>query len=84
MAYFNSWSEGYQAELKNWLDQRDALLTGWKFRARVGVKQVSVQDACDFCLDSILDNPELADHWHQDIRRTCVLIKEVIGGHIAI
>ncbi len=80
--YFGSWADGHQAALELWLEQKDELLAGRKPRAKAGVKQVSVQDACDHYLDHIeelVQKGKRTPHWYQDIRGTCRIIKKTIG-----
>lgn len=84
--YFGPWDEP-QAALELWLEQKDDLLAGRKPRERAGVKQVSIQDACDHYLDHIEENVQKgkrSQHWYDDVRCTCRIIKETLGGHWAI
>lgn len=83
--YFGSWKDGPDAALDLWLEQKDELLVGRKPRAKAGVKQVSVQDACDFYLDHIEEQVQKGKrtlHWYQDVRLTCRIIKATIKATI--
>lgn len=85
--YFGSWKDGPQAALEKWLEQKDDLLAGRKPRPRIGGNGLSIEDACNHYLDHIeeqVKKKKLTLHWYQDVRLTCRLIKETIGGHWSI
>jgi integrase len=83
--YFGKWDDP-QSALEQWLEDKDAILAGRKPRRNSG-KALSVYDACNLYLDFIEDKVNggrLAEHWYQDIKRTCEIVCETLGKNWSI
>ena len=86
LEYFGPW-EDPQAALESWVEHKDNLLAGRKRKTAAGVKQVSIDHACDHYLDHIeekVDKGKRSKHWYEDVRGTCTIIKETLGRPWAI